>query len=461
MPGLLQRRGLGGPAAGDERDRRARSRGPRRAARARSSGGHEAEDADAPRPVAEQLARSRQQRARPRSPRHQGQREERQAAALGDRRGERGAVADPGHRALGDRVAGAVGGAATPRARRQRRRWPRPRRGARRWRCARPGRRRPTVVVALGERRRRSRVLADGHEVGAQVGAAAGGDLDPGPVSAGSACAGRSGRVKTRMPADDRGLAAVHGGDRRRASSAGSDSRSSPSWVSSDDAGATAGDARGGGVQADAAAEPRPARRGRRRRWKSTNARCRRPPAGLAALGDQPGGAGGDGGLGLGERGHLDDDAARGAGARPGSRPGGHQGRQVDVGALGQGQHHDREVGCAGPQLDRGSVELRSGAQPAAPCAAAVEVRAEPAERGEVVDVEQSGPSGATRRGDQARVLDTARVCRNDLLVAVRLGCMQHRRHSLASSGEPPLPGRSRRQHLVVTSRSPFDVPAP
>ena len=64
----------------------------------------EAEDPDAPREVAEELGRLRQQPA-DLVARHQGQGQEGQPAALGHGQGEGGPVADPGHRALDDPVA--------------------------------------------------------------------------------------------------------------------------------------------------------------------------------------------------------------------------------------------------------------------------------------------------------------------------------------------------------------------
>ena len=70
-------------------------------------GRHEAEQPDAPGALSEERRRLLEQGAGFAGA-HQREREERQAAAVGDRRGELGAVADARHRTLDERVAGAV-----------------------------------------------------------------------------------------------------------------------------------------------------------------------------------------------------------------------------------------------------------------------------------------------------------------------------------------------------------------
>ena len=104
----LERARLGGPAAGDQGERRPVLADARQLLLAQL-GRHEAEDADAPRTVAELRGRLRQERVDLVAA-HQGQGEEREGAALGDGGGEAGAVADARHRALHERVARAVRG---------------------------------------------------------------------------------------------------------------------------------------------------------------------------------------------------------------------------------------------------------------------------------------------------------------------------------------------------------------
>ena len=98
----LERLGLRRPAAGDERERRAEPCHDLELLLA-ELGGDEAEDADAPRAVAEPL-RVWSSRRSISARMHQGERQEGQAAAFGHRVGEGGDVADAGHGPLGDRV---------------------------------------------------------------------------------------------------------------------------------------------------------------------------------------------------------------------------------------------------------------------------------------------------------------------------------------------------------------------
>ncbi len=102
-PGVLQLPRLGGRTSGDDRvprlDRQHRLELLRPQLRRR-----EAEQADTPRQVAE-LRGGRVEELAHRRTVHQREREERQRATFRDRRGERGLVADTGHRALRDRVA--------------------------------------------------------------------------------------------------------------------------------------------------------------------------------------------------------------------------------------------------------------------------------------------------------------------------------------------------------------------
>lgn len=103
MPAVLQFPCLRGRATGD--DRVLRPDGQHGLHLPRPQFGRcEAEQSDAPRPVAELLRGVLEQRANGRAF-HQREREERQRTALGDGRGERGLVADAGHRPLRDRVA--------------------------------------------------------------------------------------------------------------------------------------------------------------------------------------------------------------------------------------------------------------------------------------------------------------------------------------------------------------------
>ena len=111
-PRLLQRLRLRRASPGQERVRgRGRAdRGELRGAdvRGREPGGRGRGDADAPRQPAEPVGRLAQQLGDLVAV-HQGERQERQAALLGDRARERGTVADVRHRPLHDRVGGAAG----------------------------------------------------------------------------------------------------------------------------------------------------------------------------------------------------------------------------------------------------------------------------------------------------------------------------------------------------------------
>ena len=193
MPAASSGAACDGPAAGDEGDAAGATSWTTSSCSARELRRHEAEHADAPRPVAEQLGGLDEQVA-DLGAGQQGEGQERQAAAVGDGGGERGPVADAGHRALGDRVAGAVGG------RRRRRRAPAAvrRRRPRRWSsmAARTAWTTPPTVT-----KRRARPAAKppswpiGQQVAAQVGPEPRRRPRPAAVSSASAAAGRSGRV--------------------------------------------------------------------------------------------------------------------------------------------------------------------------------------------------------------------------------------------------------------------------
>lgn len=106
-PGPLQRLGLGGAAARDDRVRGLQLPYGFELGVAHLLG-CEAEHPDTPGAVADGGAGLGQHRARLFAAR-QGQRDERQGTALGDGRGELRLVADAGHRALGDGESGAEG----------------------------------------------------------------------------------------------------------------------------------------------------------------------------------------------------------------------------------------------------------------------------------------------------------------------------------------------------------------
>ena len=140
---------------------------------------------------------------------HERQGQERQPAGLGHRQRERGPVADPGHRSLGDRIGQAPGGGQV-RAGGQR-----PGGGG----CGQvvgdgfPHRGHDPAGgdVLLGQRMGEGAVLADRQQLGAQVPATqAGRDRDDGLIF------GRHRQVGAgvdAVPVDDGGLAAVHRGD--------------------------------------------------------------------------------------------------------------------------------------------------------------------------------------------------------------------------------------------------------
>ena len=269
----------------------------------------EAQHADAPRPVTQQLGGLLQQRAHLGLAPQQREGEERQPPAGGDRLGEGGAVGHPGHRALDDRIGGAhrggdavtggqrldavggleVGGDLVPQ----------------------PGDHATDGAVAGGEPRRERGVLP-GRQclVGEGSRAEAPGDL-----------VGRGGVVEVRHPqvgaavdpvaADDPGFAAVHGGDggpdrprqRRLAEQRG--------LGVDHDAGRTADHRGGRGVAADAALHPdRRIGGGPDLLQQHEGTGGAHPPAALGAAGDEAVGAGGEGVPGFVEGAHLGDDPA-------------------------------------------------------------------------------------------------------------------------------------------------------
>jgi hypothetical protein len=102
----FERRRLRRPATRDQRDRHA-DLANHLELRLAHFGRHEAQDADAPRQLADELLGLEHQLANLGAA-HQREREERQAAGFGDRRGEPRTIADARHRALRDRIAQAV-----------------------------------------------------------------------------------------------------------------------------------------------------------------------------------------------------------------------------------------------------------------------------------------------------------------------------------------------------------------
>ena len=104
---FLERRSLGRPPAGDERDRRSSSLDHRELLFPQFRR-YEAENADAPRTVTEELGCPSEERL-DLGPGHEGECQEWQAPVIGYGRGERRVIAHPGHGSLGNRVADLVG----------------------------------------------------------------------------------------------------------------------------------------------------------------------------------------------------------------------------------------------------------------------------------------------------------------------------------------------------------------
>ena len=297
----LERRGLRRPTAGDQRQRRLDVAQHRELLLAQL-GRHEAEDADAPRPIAQARRGFGDQRA-DLGARRQRQREERQATAGGHRLGERRAIAHARHRALRDRIAHAVG-------HRERRVGPERRQGRRRrdlvvhgraHAAHRGGHRAEPLREAAGQRA----VLTDRHQVrGQRVTAEPRDHL--GGVEVAERRHRQIGPREHAVPRDHRGLAAVH--RRQRAAHVGGQRRLAAQRELAVEhyAGRAAGDARRGGVHADAALGPhRHAERRDQLLHQHERRRVADPTAGLVALGDHADRAGRDRGVGLVERGHL------------------------------------------------------------------------------------------------------------------------------------------------------------
>ena len=321
----LEGRGLRRSAAGDEGDRRAHVVDDLELCLPHL-GGHETEDADAPGAVAEQGSGLLEQGA-DLVARHEGEGEEGQPAAVGHRGGEGGAVADPRHRALGDRVAGAQGGGE----------------GA----ALGEGRGRDGgvevlvdgVTQALGhaaggaealrQALRERAVLAHGQVLGAEVVGPEGGDHLGGRGVGVGGGHGQVGPGEDPVLTDHDGLAAVHRPDGLANGGRQGGLADERQLGVEEDAGGPAGDGGGGGdghfwMAADVGGQVADS-----------------APA-LGSLGDEPIGAGRQGGVGLLGRAHLDEDSA--SGRSPGDDVGG--GRDDDgVDPLGQ---RDRVVGRCG-----------------------------------------------------------------------------------------------------------------
>jgi hypothetical protein len=299
--GGLERRGLRRATAGDQRHRRLDVVQHRELLVAQL-GRHEAEDADAPRPIAQARRGLADQRA-DLGARRQRQREERQAAGRRHRLGERGAIADPRHRPLRDRVAQAVG-RGERRARRERRERGGlldggDHRGAHAAHGGADGG--EPLREAAGQRR----VLTDRDEVVDQRVAAEPRAYRRG-VDVAEARRRQIGAGVDAVAGDQRGLAAVHRGDRRAHRRRQRRLTAQRELGVEDDAGRAAGDAGRGGVQADPTLGPhRDGERGDQLLDEHEGGGVADPPAGLAALGDHADRAGGHRGVGLGEVGHL------------------------------------------------------------------------------------------------------------------------------------------------------------
>ena len=343
----LEGRGLRRAAAGDEGDGRADVVDDLEL-RLAHLGGHEAEDADAPRAVAEQRGGLFQQGA-DLVARHEGEGEEGQPAAVGHRGGEGGAVADARHGALGDRVAGAEGGGE----------------GA----ALGEGRGRGggiEVLVdgaaqalghaaggaeAVGEALGEGAVLAHGQELGAQVVGAEGGHHVGGRRLRVGRGDGQVGAGEDAVPAEHHGLAAVHGPD-GLADGGGQGGLAHEGQLRVEhDAHGPAGDGRRGGVAPDAPLGPDGAiGAGDEGLEQDVGGQVADAAPALGPLGDEPIGAGRQGGVGLLGRAHLDEDSASG------SSPGGDVGGGRDDDGVDPFDQRDRVVGRCGDAHAEGLI---------------------------------------------------------------------------------------------------------
>ena len=354
---LLEGAGLGRSAAGDERHRRRLLEQHRHLLLAELRG-HEAEDAGAPRAVPDQLGGPAEQLADLVAP-QQGEGQEGQPPGLGHGGGELGAVAHPGHRALGDRHPGAE-------VDRQRRA------GLERPLAAGGGHRvdhrpadgldhAPHRAEPVGQGPGERTVLAQRHQAGVEVGAPhPSGDL-PGVGSGVQRRRREVGPDVDAVVADDGRLTAVHGGEGRpevgRHGGLGGEGQLD---VEHDAPGPPHQGGRRG-VPADAALGPdREVHGVDHGLEEDEGGLLTDEPAGLRPLGDHPVGTGPHGRQGAGRRGHLGHHPWRSV--APGPVVGPPVGR-VEVG--GQHQRVHPAVPLGGGQLGQGGRgERRAGADP-------------------------------------------------------------------------------------------------
>jgi hypothetical protein len=303
----VERRRLRRPPAGDQRDRR-RDLAQDGELRVADLLRHEAEDADAPGPVADQRGGLAQELAHLVAA-HQGQREERQPAGLGDRGGEARPVADARHRPLRDRIPHAVRGGERRAGRERRLRAGRLE--VTRELLAEPSHHTAGGREALRERARERALLPDREQAGREIVAA-----EPRAHLVGGRARHPGHRqVRPRVhaiAADHDGLAAVHRAD--RAADLGAQRRLAHQreLTVEHDAGGAAGDARRRGVHADAALDPdRQVDRRDQLLQQHERGLLADTPARLGALRDDAVGAGRHRGARLVERRHLHDHRAR------------------------------------------------------------------------------------------------------------------------------------------------------
>ncbi len=299
--GGLQGRGLGGAAPGDQGHRGMGGLHHGQLLLAQL-GRDEAQDPDPPGPVAQQLGGLGQQRFDLRTP-HQGQSQEGQAAAVGHRGGEGGLVADPRHRALGDRVSGPVrlghaaagpqgsvlGGLIQVRADGPAHGLDDAARG----------------LEAVGQPGRGRAVLAHGDQIGAQIRT----QLVGHHHARLARVAGGHGQIRPRvdaMAADHPRLAAVHGRDGGPGGSGQAALAHQGQLAVEHHASGAEGDGAGGGVQADPAAGPDRHAQPDGVLEQHEGLHRPDPAAALGALGHQSPGAEGHGQAGVGHRGDLD-----------------------------------------------------------------------------------------------------------------------------------------------------------
>ncbi len=241
----LERRRLRRPATGDQGDRRQHVANHRELRLAHFLR-HEAEDADAPRPIADQRLGLVEQLANL-WPRHQREREERQAAALGNGRREARAITHARHRTLSDRIAKPV------RARERRVRCERAMLGGER-EVARDRALDAAHDLGGGQRARERGVLAERQQVHCEVFAAEAGDHILARLHL---LPERQVRAREHAVAEQhRRLAAIHRRDRRAHGRGQRRLADEGELRIEHHADCATGNARGGGVLADPALRP-------------------------------------------------------------------------------------------------------------------------------------------------------------------------------------------------------------